>query len=119
MASMAEFVNTLPVTCFHVFRAMKGGLRRRKREPSAVYFSFYPAEKVWTGEALDEGDRLDKDGAVNCFFLHPRNLLASGDALQVLNELFWSWRRLYGRCDVNKVLWLRKVVAQGFPSVVI
>ncbi len=95
---------------------MKGYLRRRKWEPSAVYFSLYPAEKVWTGEALDEGDRLDEDGAVNCLFLHPSDLLASGDALQVLNELFWSQGRFYGRRDVNDVLWLRKVVAQGFPS---
>ncbi len=98
---------------------MSNYLRRRKRESSAVYFSLYSAQKVRTREALDKRDGLDENGTVNCFLLHPRYLLAPRDAFQVLNKLFWSWRRLHGHCDLNNVFRLRKLVAQGIFDVIL
>ncbi len=62
--------------------------RRGQWKSPAVHFTLYSPKEIWTGEALNEGNCLNENWAIDGFLLHSSYLLASRYAFQVLNELF-------------------------------
>ncbi len=86
-----------------------------KRKASTVHLSLHAPNKVGTREALCERYSLREYWTVYCFLLHPSQLFATNNPLQILNVLLRRRGAFFGYSDFHNVFCLRKVFAHLLP----
>ena len=94
-------------------RQLLGGSGQRKT--STIHLSLHAPNKVGTREALCERYSLREYWTVYCFLLHPSQLFATNNPLQILNVLLRRRGAFFGYSDFHNVFRLRKVFAHLLP----